>query len=47
MILALHMAIRKKEGIKWNSTSNVVLKEVLIKSRCSSIYNYTIQIIIV
>ena len=40
-------AIRKKEGIKWNSTSNVVFKEVLIKGRCFSIYNYTIQIIIV
>ena len=27
-------AIRKKDGLKWNSTSNVVFKEVLIKGIC-------------
>ena len=34
----IKFAIRKNDGIKWNCTSNVVYKEVLIKGRWNKIY---------
>ena len=39
-------AIRKRDGLKWNSTSNVVFKEVLIKGICFLIIVFSFELLL-